>query len=170
VRHLPLACACLLAVACGAAAHTSPRTLTASPTSSATPEDNPCARAGQVLCALNPQVTQETIGRTICVPGWTSTVRPPTSFTDRLKREQMQARGLEGPPSAWEEDHRMPLALGGAPTEVWNLSPEQPAGPNPKDRDEDSLHRLVCGRELTLAAARAQLASKWLGPYPEYRR
>src|ERR1035437_3182978 len=36
--------------------------------------------------ALNPAVTQATIGMTICVSGWTTTVRPPTSYTTPLKR------------------------------------------------------------------------------------
>ena len=34
---------------------------------------------------FNPAVTQETIGNTICVFGWTKTVRPPVSFTNRVK-------------------------------------------------------------------------------------
>jgi len=31
--------------------------------------------------AFNPSVTQENIGRTICVRGWTRTVRPPSQYT-----------------------------------------------------------------------------------------
>ena len=34
---------------------------------------------------LNPNVTQATIGSTICVPGWTRTVRPPVEYTNALK-------------------------------------------------------------------------------------
>jgi hypothetical protein len=33
---------------------------------------------------LNPNVKQ-TIKKTICVPNWTDTVRPPTSYTNKLK-------------------------------------------------------------------------------------
>lgn len=29
----------------------------------------------------NPDVTQATIDKTICVPGWTKTIRPPASYT-----------------------------------------------------------------------------------------
>jgi hypothetical protein len=36
--------------------------------------------------ATNPDVTQDTISTTICVPGWTKTVRPPISYTNPLKR------------------------------------------------------------------------------------
>src|SRR5262249_9192536 len=38
--------------------------------------------------ATNPDVTQSTIGQTICVSGWTQTVRPPTSYTNPLKVQQ----------------------------------------------------------------------------------
>lgn len=130
---------------------------------------DPCRQGTAVLCALNPDVTQDTIAATVCKAGWTATVRPPTSYTNRLKLEQMQRSDLAGPPSAWEEDHRMPLELGGAPRDPINLSPEQPPSPNPKDRDEDALHRLVCAHKIGLASAQVQLTSKWLDPYPGYK-
>ena len=44
----------------------------------------------------NPLVTQENLATTVCVANWTKTVRPPVSFTNRLKAEQMQAEGLTG--------------------------------------------------------------------------
>ena len=40
---------------------------------------------------INPGIKQENIADTISVPGYTSTVRPPSSYTARLKREQMRA-------------------------------------------------------------------------------
>src|SRR3712207_3940055 len=46
--------------------------------------------------ALNPDVTQATIGSTICVRGWTRTIRPPSSYTSALKVEQLAEYGLEG--------------------------------------------------------------------------
>ncbi|MFF7234681.1 hypothetical protein [Streptomyces sioyaensis] len=39
--------------------------------------------------AYNPTVTQTTIKTTICVPGWTKTVRPPVSYTTPLKIKQI---------------------------------------------------------------------------------
>ena len=39
--------------------------------------------------AADPRVTQATIGSTICASGYTSTVRPPTSYTTPLTREQI---------------------------------------------------------------------------------
>jgi len=41
----------------------------------------------------NPAVTQSTIGSTICVSGWTATVRPPTSYTNPLKVQGIKDYG-----------------------------------------------------------------------------
>ena len=45
---------------------------------------------------LNPVVTQETIQATICVPGWTKTIRPPVSYTSRVKITLNRREGLQG--------------------------------------------------------------------------
>jgi hypothetical protein len=135
----------------------------------AAPAD-PCHQHAATYCALNPAVTQATIGNTICVSGWTSTVRPSESYTENLKREQIAAEGLPGGLSAYEEDHRMPLDLGGAPSNATNLSPESHGSSNAKDGDEVSLKDEVCAGQLTLAQAQQQLVATWLGPYPSYRR
>jgi len=42
---------------------------------------------------LNPAVTQATIAATICVAGYTATIRPPTSVTNRIKAHQIAAYG-----------------------------------------------------------------------------
>ena len=55
---------------------------------------------------LNPDVTQATIGSTICVQGWTRSIRPPTEYTNALKLRQMGSYGETGPPSAF---HLPPL-------------------------------------------------------------
>jgi hypothetical protein len=43
--------------------------------------------------AVNPAVTQANIDSTICVRGWTRTVRPPERYTESLKRQQMREYG-----------------------------------------------------------------------------
>src|SRR5690242_10597803 len=64
--------------------------------------------------ATNPDVTQSTIGSTICVSGWTSTVRPPTSYTNPLKVTQIaEYRYTDTSTADYEEDHLIPLELGG---------------------------------------------------------
>lgn len=113
---------------------------------------------------VNPDVTQATIHSTICVTGWTKTVRPPESYTSALKRRQIAAYGYHDTnPAHYEEDHLIPLELGGAPRDPKNLWPEPGASPNPKDADENRLHTAVCSGTLTLDEARAQLLRDW-GP------
>ena len=128
-----------------------------------------CHVASVTYCVLNPDVTQATIHQTICVSGWTATVRPPESYTESLKRQQIASEGLPGGMSSYEEDHRMPLELGGAPSDAMNLSPESPASPNPKDRAETQLREQVCAGTLTLAAAQQELVAQWLAAWPGYR-
>ena len=102
---------------------------------------------------LNPDVTQATIRATICRPGWTKTIRPPSSYTSVLKVRQLVAQGLRGPPSAYQEDHLISLELGGHPTDVRNLWPEPYPRASEVDRAENELHRQVCAGSLTLAEA-----------------
>jgi hypothetical protein len=102
---------------------------------------------------LNPDVTQETIGTTICVQGWTRSVRPPTEYTNALKLRQMRAYGESGPPSAFQEDHLISLELGGHPTDPRNLWPEPYPRASHVDTIENELNAQVCSGALTLAQA-----------------
>lgn len=132
---------------------------------------DPCHVDGVTYCALNPDVTQTTIGRTICVSGWTATVRPPSSYTSSLKVAQLAAFGYaDQNPRDYEEDHRVPLELGGAPRDTSNLSPERGASPNPKDAAENSARADVCAGRVTLRQEQATFIAAWLAPYPGYRQ
>lgn len=131
---------------------------------------DPCHAGGVTYCVLNPGVTQTTIAQTICVSGWTASVRPPESYTEALKQRQIAEEGLPGGLSGYEEDHRMPLELGGAASDVMNLSPESPPPPNPKDADETRLKNAVCSGQLMLAQAQQQMVATWLAAYPRYRQ
>jgi len=106
--------------------------------------------------SLNPDVTQDTIAATICVRGWTATVRPPTDYTNRLKAEQMPLYGETGSPSGYQEDHLISLELGGDPTDPRNLWPEPYPRASAVDRIENELNGKVCSGELTLAEAQEQ--------------
>ena len=105
---------------------------------------------------LNPDVTQATIRSTICVRGWTATVRPPTSYTSTLKRQQLNEYGLRGPPSAYQEDHLISLELGGHPTDPRNLWPEPYPRASEVDSVENDLNAKVCSGQLSLAEAQQQ--------------
>ncbi len=126
--------------------------------------------------AINPAVTQGNIDQTICMRGWTKTIRPPEKYTYRLKRAQ-----LHKPSSPYfvadaylrdfEEDHRVPLGLGGAPHDRRNLWPEPRHGEwnaEKKDELEDSIHELVCRHEITLEQGQAVFLGDWRKGYRKY--
>jgi hypothetical protein len=111
--------------------------------------------------SIDPAVTQGNIRSTICKRGWTATVRPPESQTQRFKYGV--AYPHYGVPS-WERtelDHLVPLELGGS-NDATNLWPETPPTPNPKDKVERVLNRAVCGGRVSLAAAQLAIARDWL--------
>ncbi|HKF76665.1 MAG TPA: hypothetical protein VKF59_11030 [Candidatus Dormibacteraeota bacterium] len=112
--------------------------------------------------AIDPRVTQDDLGTTVCRSGYTRTVRPPTSYTEPLKRELMLRYGDTGPLGAYELDHLISLELGGNPTSVANLWPEPGASPNPKDQVELAANRAVCSGRMTLADAQRAIATDWV--------
>ena len=112
--------------------------------------------------ATNPQVTQADIATTICSTGWTKTVRPPESYTEPLKRSQMAEYGENRSITSYEEDHLIPLEIGGAPSDPHNLWPEPGSSPNTKDDVEYVANRAVCDGTLTLADAQHQIATDWV--------
>jgi hypothetical protein len=60
---------------------------------------------------LNPNVRQATIGKTICKSGWTATIRPPVSYTNALKIQQMPLSSwLNNAPNT-EADSSSPASL-----------------------------------------------------------
>jgi len=111
---------------------------------------------------INPAVTQETIATTICAPGWTKTVRPPAHYTARIKIKLI--RELEIPEELlvdFELDHRIPLALGGAPSDPRNLELQPWDEAGEKDRIETCLSRAVCAGTITLDEARRRIWADW---------
>jgi hypothetical protein len=124
--------------------------------------------------ALNPLVTQANIATTICVSGWTATIRPPSSFTTALKVQQLASGYTYNGDRAtkdYEEDHLISLEIGGAPNDPANLWPEpynSPEGARVKDVVESKLHALVCSHSITLATAQRAIASNWWTAYQTY--
>jgi hypothetical protein len=113
--------------------------------------------------ATNPAVTDATLASTICLAGWTATVRPDQSLTDSLKQQQIREYGYSDTNRAdYEEDHLIPLELGGAPADPKNLWPEAGGIPNPKDGVENALKQAVCDHRVDLAAAQRAIAQNWV--------
>jgi len=105
---------------------------------------------------INPAVTQATISATICVQGWTRTIRPATTYTSDLKVRQMREYGVGGLPADYQEDHLISLELGGHPTDPRNLWPEPIERARKVDEIENELNAKVCSGELTLAEGQQQ--------------
>jgi hypothetical protein len=167
----------LLLAACGPAAPTggtSSTAVAASPGSGGVPADpgSACHEVGGLpdpACtpgASDPGVNQDNIAITICVAGWTATVRPPSSYTTPLKALGIDAYGyVDRNLADYEEDHLVPLELGGAPRDPQNLWPQPRYGAHrasDKDIVENRLHADVCAGRVALAAARANIAHDWV--------
>lgn len=77
----------------------------------------------------------------------------------------MTAYGDQGTAADYEEDHLIPLELGGNPTDPRNLWP-QPYLPVPgaheKDLAENAAHSAVCSGKMTLATAQQKIAADWI--------
>jgi hypothetical protein len=110
--------------------------------------------------ATNPAVTPATIKSTICVVGWTSTIRPPQSVADPEKTVSMQQYGVTNK-SLYEYDHLIPLEVGGAPNSTLNLWPESHATSFVKDGIENGLKKEVCDGAATLSAAQYWMSHDW---------
>ena len=124
----------------------------------------------------NPAVTQANIQSTICVPGYTKTIRPPVSYTSPLKVRQMAMYGFTDSISLHEEDHFIALTDGGSPTDEKNLWPghfedaTHPLGMHAKDRLEVTINHLICNDTLTLAQGQDKLTHDWTQAFREYER
>jgi hypothetical protein len=120
--------------------------------------------------AADPRVTQDNIDSTICVPGYTKTVRPPVSYTEPLKFKLMAAYGYTDSASNYELDHLIPLEIGGAPADVRNLWPEPHyTTPNSYDKDtlENYLNEQVCSGAIDLKTAQNEIATNWVKYWSE---
>jgi hypothetical protein len=115
----------------------------------------------------NPDVTQDTIQSTICVSGYTKTIRPPSSYTTALKRQQIAEYGYSDTNlSDYEEDHLVALEDGGDPRAPQNLWPEPRYAVGGytaanKDAVENRIHTAICNGTVTLDDARNAIATDW---------
>ena len=104
----------------------------------------------------NPDVTQRTIHSTICITGWTKTIRPPVDYTNRLKLEQLAAWQLPGTPADYQEDHLISLGIGGHPTDTRNLWPE----PLPHAEEVDAVACIRKPYEAAMLLTALRLATQ----------
>jgi len=125
--------------------------------------------------AINPEITQANIGETICNSNWrTKSERPPSSYTNKLKREGFdEYNHADRDMRDFEEDHLIPLEIGGNPTDPRNLWPEPyhtsipDGGAHDKDKVENYLHEQVCRSGMNLADAQKAIATDWYRIYED---
>ena len=73
--------------------------------------------------------------------------------------------------SDYEEDHLIPLEVGGDPASVSNLWPQPwltTWNAGKKDQLENKIHSLVCSGALTLAAGQKVFMTNWISGYQKY--
>jgi hypothetical protein len=114
---------------------------------------------------LNADVTEQTIGQTICISGYTKAVRPATSYTNGVKARLLREAEIDqSQASSYELDHIVPLALGGHPRKLSNLMLQPwdgPQGAHMKDILEVRLQKLVCHGKVALTDAQICIAQNW---------
>jgi hypothetical protein len=122
--------------------------------------------------AINFDVTQENIQQTVCVKGYTKTIRPPAHFTNKLKKRQLREYGYaDRNPKHYEEDHLIALSIGGAPEDVRNLWPQPRISEwnaKKKDQLEFVLYKMICADEILLSEAQHAMATNWIEAWKRY--
>ncbi len=122
--------------------------------------------------AVDVNITQDNIQETVCVKGYTKTVRPPAYYTNKLKKSQLREYGFaDQNPKHYEEDHLIPLNIGGAPEDPLNLWPQTRISEwnaSKKDVLELKLYKLVCDGRVQLEEARQAMATDWIKAYKQY--
>jgi hypothetical protein len=107
---------------------------------------------------VNAEVTPATLQQTICLRGWTDTIRPPSSYTADLELRQMREYGRRGSHFDYQEDHLISLELGGDPTDPRNLWPEPRARAEQVDRIENQLNDAICSGRMSLREGQRRIS------------
>src|SRR5581483_3564218 len=131
--------------------------------------------------ALTPGATLSVTAEQVCTPGYSRTVRA-VSSADKVivfERYGLHDTGkfetTKTGRTIWrndfEVDHLIPLELGGS-NAIENLWAESyvtdPWNAHVKDRLENTLHRMVCDGEISLADAQRAIATDWIAAYQKF--
>ena len=112
--------------------------------------------------AINHNVTQESIQQTVCVKGYTKTIRPPAHFTNKVKKRQLCEYGYtDTNPKYYEEVHLTPPSIGGNPSDPRNLWPKPQISAwdaGKKDQPKFVTYRMVCAQEISFAEVQQAMA------------
>lgn len=117
--------------------------------------------AAEVL-PINPDVTAFTIQNTICVKGWTASIRPPVAYTNHIKKQRLREMGLPLELIGnFQLDHKLPLSLGGSPDDIHNLVLQDHDEAEQKDVVERCLPAAVCSGVVNLHDAQVAIWRDW---------
>jgi hypothetical protein len=112
-----------------------------------------------------PGAVRTTSVESICRGGSTKQYRPPSSYTDKLKVQQIAEYGYKDTSTKdYEEDHLVSLELGGEGSDPKNLWPEAHTGEYgsySKDQVENWLHLQICSGTMTPEEAQKGIATDW---------
>jgi hypothetical protein len=134
----------------------------ASHSPSPTPTHPPSPAEDVLAGRTNPAVTQATVHSTICVSGYTATIRPPWSVTSKVKAEMAAEQHVSVADVIL--DHVVPLEGGGAPgslTDHRNFMLQPRAQSYVKDRLEDEMRDDICSGRVPLHTAQVAMADGW---------
>lgn len=115
-----------------------------------------------LLCATasaqstNPAVNQANIHSTICVKGWSKTVRPTWAYSSKVKRAMCKAQGMARCRPGLVLDHVVAIETGGSPTDVKNLQLQTAAAAHVKDVQENKARRDACSGRATLVEVQSR--------------
>lgn len=119
---------------------------------------------------INPTTSNKEL---LCGGKWTTKeIRPPVSYTNKLKIQQIKQFGYQDTdPTHYEEDHAIPLTLGGNPTNPKNLWPQpyNDLGAKQKDIVENYLHKQVCNGTMSLQQAQDEIINNWPAIYKQLK-
>ncbi len=115
--------------------------------------------------ACSPGAVLTTDIQTICVPGYTKTVR---DVPQSEKQEVFAEYGIDwAQHSGYEVDHLISLELGGS-NDISNLFPESYSikyNARTKDQFENYLHAQVCSGKMPIDVAQEEISTDWLKYY-----
>ena len=121
------------------------------------------------LCT--PGAIRTTSVQSICHGESTKRYRPPSSYTDKLKVQQIAEYGYQDTSTKdYEEDHLISLEIGGDGSDPKNLWPEAHAGEYgsfTKDRVENWLYKQICKGTMTPEQAQSGIATDWRQYVPQ---
>lgn len=111
---------------------------------------------------VNPDVTPENIAATICVPGYSKSIRPYVSTMQAIKREFLTAIG-----EPWERrnryqlDHLIPICAGGDVIDRRNLVLQPIEEAKQKDGVEACVCQMICVGAMPLREAQERMWRDW---------